>query len=416
MNRYFPIKTETACQLKWTWSTIHLYTGETNSCHRVNETKLDPYNFGNFHNTEKKLADRQLMLNGQWPSGGCEYCRDIEDVGGKSDRQFHLDIPNLVPPELDSNINAIEVTPRIVEVYLDNVCNMSCIYCEDKFSSRIYNENLKHGNYKHKTLEIKNTSTRTDDFNLINLQFWNWMEQHYQSLRRFHVLGGEPFFQDQFETCLEFLEQHKNPELEFNVVSNLKVSKTKLENFLERIKKLLVNRRIKRFDLTCSIDCWGDEQEYIRYGINMADWKQNFEYLVKQRWITLNVNQTITVLGMKTIPNLIRYINQQRQHREIGHYFMNCTNRPHLYPGIMGAGFFDQDFAAILAEMPDDLWQQKHAKSLMQGLQLELNSKQKNTEQVENLIYFLAEIDRRRGTNWQKVFPWLVKELENVVH
>lgn len=415
MNKYFPIKTDTACQLKWTWSTLHLYTGETNSCHRVNETKIDTDNFGKFHNTDKKIADRKLMLDGQWPTGGCEYCRNIEQAGGKSDRQFQLEIPNLVPPELEVDVHAVDVTPRIVEVYLDNVCNMSCIYCEDKFSSRIQQENSRYGAFKHNTLEIKNTSDRVADFELLSLKFWRWMEENYAPLRRLHVLGGEPFFQSQFETCMSFLEEHSNPDLEFNVVSNLKVPRAKLESFLERIKVLLKQRRIKRFDLTCSIDCWGSEQEYIRYGIDMKEWTNNFEYLVSQRWITLNINQTITGLGMKSMLDLVRFINQQRESREIGHYFMSCNNRPHLYPGIFGAGFFDQDLDLVLNEMPDTTWQQKHARSLMLGLKTEFNTHQRNPEQIGNLFHFLNEMDRRRGLDWRTTFPWLIKEFEHVV-
>lgn len=415
MNKYFPIKTATACQLKWTWSTIHLYTGETSSCHRVHETKIDPEHFERFHNTEKKISDRRLMLDGKWPQGGCEYCANIEQAGGKSDRQFHVEIPNLAPPELDISPSAVEVTPRIVEVYLDNVCNMSCIYCEDKFSSRIQQENLRHGNFKYQTLEIKNTSQRVDEFELLSLKFWRWMENNYSTLRRFHVLGGEPFFQSQFETCLQFLEQHSNPELEFNVISNLKVPRAKLEQFLERIKVLLKQRRIKRFDLTCSIDCWGTEQEYIRHGINMQEWQSNFEYLAGQRWITLNINQTITGLGMKSMVDLVRFVNHHRVSREIGHYFMSCNNRPHLYPGIFGLGFFDKDLDLVLNEMPQDTWQQKHAWSLMAGLKSEFNMHQRNEEQIKNLFQFLNEIDRRRGLDWKKTFPWLVKEFEHVV-
>lgn len=415
MNKYFPIKTATACQLKWTWSTIHLYTGETNSCHRVTETKIDPDHFEHFHNTEKKINDRRLMLDGKWPQGGCEYCANVEQAGGKSDRQFHIEIPNLAPPELDIDSGAVEVTPRIVEVYLDNVCNMSCIYCEDKFSSRIQQENLRYGNFKYQTLEIQNTSQRVNEFELLSLKFWRWMEDNYSTLRRFHVLGGEPFFQSQFETCLQFLEQHSNPELEFNVISNLKVPKAKLEQFLERIKVLLKRRHIKRFDLTCSIDCWGAEQEYIRHGINMQEWQSNFEYLASQRWITLNINQTITGLGMKSMVDLVQFINRHRVTREIGHYFMSCNNRLHLYPGIFGSGFFDKELDLVLNEMPQNTWQQKHAWSLMSGLKSEFNMHQRNAEQIENLFYFLNEIDRRRGLDWKKTFPWLVKEFEHVV-
>lgn len=415
MNKYFPIKTQTACQLKWTWSTIHLYTGETNSCHRVRTSKLETGNFDQFHNTDKKIQDRKLMLDGQWPSGGCEYCQNIEKAGGQSDRQFQLEIPNLVPPELDNDHTAVSVTPRIVEVYLDNVCNMSCIYCEDKFSSKIYQENIKHGAYSHKSLEIKNTSVKREDFDQLSAEFWKWMDQNYLTLKRFHVLGGEPFYQPQFETCLEFLESHSNPDLEFNVVSNLKISKSRLEEFLDKIKHLLKHRKIKRFDLTCSIDCWGPEQEYIRYGLDLEQWSQNFEYLAGQKWITLNINQTITVLGLKTIPNLLQYINSCRKDREIGHYFMTCVNQPHLNPSIMGAGYFDDDFDKILAVMPDQTWQQKHARRLMQGIQSQYNTAQRNNKQIENLFYFLSEMDRRRGLSWQQTFPWLAKELENVV-
>jgi len=415
MNTYFPIRTETSCQLKWTWSTLHLYTGETNSCHRVNESKIDPDHFDRFHNTDKKISDRKIMLQGQWPQGGCEYCANIERAGGKSDRQFQIEIPNLAPPELTSDPTAVEVTPRIVEVYLDNICNMSCIYCEDKFSSRIQQENLRYGNFKHKTLEIKNQSSKTADFDILSEKFWIWMEKNYCFLRRLHVLGGEPFFQRQFEKCMTFLDEHNNPDLEFNVVSNLKIPRQKLESFLERIKSLLKQKKIKRFDLTCSIDCWGSEQEYIRYGIDMQEWKSNFEYLVSQRWITLNINQTITGLGIKSMIDLVKFINQHRKSREIGHYFMSCNNKPHLYPGIFGAGFFDREINLVLDEMPDDTWQQKHAKSLMEGLKTEFNTHQRNTEQIENLFHFLNEIDRRRGLNWRTTFPWLIEEFKHVV-
>jgi pyruvate-formate lyase-activating enzyme len=414
-DKYFPIKTETACQLKWTWSTIQLYDGATNSCHRVGQTIVNLDNFDQFHNTEKKINDRKLMLDGKWPKGGCEYCSNIEQAGGQSDRQFQLQIPGLTPPELETDPTAVEVTPRILEIYFDNVCNMSCIYCWNGFSSRIEQENIKFGDFVSNGIEIKNTGKRHPEFNQLVETFWSWMENHAHKLRRFHVLGGEPLYQKQFETCLEFLETHNNPELEFNIVSNLKVTPAKLENIIDRIQQLLIDRRIKRFDLTCSIDCWDDEQEYIRYGIDMEQWRQNFDYVASKKWITLNINQTITCLGIKSIPQLIEYINHHRKSRPIGHYFMACVNRSQLYPGIFGSGFFDKDFERILSVMPDDVWQHKNARDMMQGLQLEFNSHQRDPVELLKLKTFLTELDRRRNLSWQKTFPWLVKELENVV-
>jgi pyruvate-formate lyase-activating enzyme len=414
-QKYFPIKTATACQLKWTWSTIHLYAGRTSSCHRVGTTPITVNNFDQFHNTEKKLNDRTLMLDGEWPTGGCEYCQNIEESGGQSDRQFQLQIPNLAPPELDTDSTAINVTPRILEVYLDNVCNMSCIYCHDGFSSRIQKENERFGDFQRGGIEIKNLTVKPIDSDQIIEKFWSWMEKNYHHLRRFHVLGGEPFYQPAFERCLQFLENHSNPDLEFNIVSNLKVSKTKMQEYIERIKRMVVDRRIKRFDLTCSIDCWGSEQEYIRHGINLEDWKKNFDYVANQRWIYLNINQTITGLGVKSIPDLIEFINSYKQRRQIDHYFMTCVNRLHLHPGIFGKGFFDKDMKNILNAMNEDSWQEKNAKNMMTGLWLEWNSHQRDNTKISDLKIFLDEMDRRRNTNWQEIFPWLIKEFDHVV-
>ena len=415
MNKFFPIKTETACQLKWTWSTIHLWEGTTCSCHRVGTTLIDLDDFDNFHNTPKKLSDRQLMLEGKWPTGGCEYCGNIEKAGGSSDRMMQLQIPNLTPPELEKNPTAIKVTPRIVEVYLDNVCNMSCIYCWNYFSSRIHAENQKFGRFEQNNVVIDNIAKKTENFEAMSDKFWQWMSTHYPDLRRLHVLGGEPFFQSQFETCLEFLESNCNNELEFNIISNLKVPPARLENFIQRIKKLIVDKKIKRFDLTCSIDCWDDEQEYIRYGIDMADWRKNFEYLVNQPWIVLNINQTITGLSIKSTPQLIEYINQHRQFRKIGHYFMSCKKPTQLNPDIFGSGFFDLDFERILTVMPNDTWQHKQAQNYMKGIQLEINTHARNNTKLQELKTLLNEIDRRRNLDWRKTFPWLVKELDHVV-
>jgi organic radical activating enzyme len=292
---------------------------------------------------------------------------------------------------------------------------MSCIYCWDGFSSRIQQENITFGDFSNNGVEIKNYSVKHHKHAELTQAFWNWMEKNSSTLSRLHILGGEPFYQAEFETCMKFLETHHNPELEFNIVSNLKISTPNLEKFVERIKNLIVSRRIKRFDLTASIDCWGDEQEYIRYGINMTQWQKNFDYIAGQKWITLNINQTITGLGIKSIPSLITYVNQHRKSRPIGHYFMSCVNRSQLYPGIFGAGFFDKDFERILAEMPNDTWQHKNAREMMLGLQSEFNSHPRNNTELSKLHTFLNEIDRRRNLNWKTTFPWLVKELEHVV-
>ena len=129
--------------------TIYLFSILTNektaSCHRTDHHTFDSTTF-NFHNTANKIQDRQRMLEGKWPLRGCEYCRNIEQAGGQSDRITNLDFPGMyAPPELDFDLAATTVTPRILEVYFDNVCNLKCLYCGPHFSSLWDAENVKHG-------------------------------------------------------------------------------------------------------------------------------------------------------------------------------------------------------------------------------------------------------------------------------
>lgn len=415
-HKHFPIRTDTACQLKWNWSTIRLYDGTTSSCHRVDSDSVTVDSFDSFHNTPKKLADRQIMLKGQWPSGGCEYCKNIEDAGGSSDRMFHSAIPNMSPPELEHDASAIVVTPRIVEVFFDNVCNMKCLYCWDGFSSQIQAENNRFGRFEQHGVVIDNTAKLLPEKTQLTERFWQWMEQYHGEIKRLHILGGEPFYQAQFDTCLEFLKDHPSPELEFNVVSNLKVPQARLENILSIIQDLLRQRKIKRFDLTASIDCFGPEQEYVRNGINIEQWMHNFELVARQKWISLNINQAISGLTIKTVPGMLKFVNQFRSHREIGHYFSTVVmTHEFLHPGIFGPGFFSADFDAILEQMPNNTWQQQQARKYMTGIQAQIDSCTRDQDKIQQLSVFLTEMDRRRNTNWRQTFPWLEKEIKHVV-
>jgi len=415
-DKFFPIRTETSCQLKWNWSTIRLYDGSTSSCHRVDSDPVTVDTFDSFHNTPKKLSARQTMLDGQWPQAGCEYCQKIEEAGGSSDRQFHIAIPNMAPPELENNPTAVEVTPTILEVYFDNVCNMSCIYCWDGFSSKIQQENVKFGRFEKNGVVIENFSKKVDDLAGLTDQLWLWMEVNGQTLKRFHVLGGEPFYQQQFDKCLEFFDKNPHPNLEFNVVSNLMITTPRLTALIDKIKTLVSTHKLKRFDLTASIDCFGAEQEYVRYGLDLTQWRKNFEYVASQKWITLNINQTLSGLTIKTTPSLLQFVNTLRANREIGHYF-STTVMTHecLHPEIFGSNFFDNDFKAIFDNMPDNTWQQKEARKYMQGIQSQLNSKSKDQKKINQLTVLLDETDRRRNLNWKTTFPWLAKESEHVV-
>ncbi len=413
-KRFFPIKSGIACQSKWAWSTLYLNRGTNHSCHRASTSKLTIEDFDNFHNTDTKVRDRKLMLSGQWPTGGCEYCQKIETSGGFSDRMLQNTIPNLYPVELDTDINSVIISPTILEVFFDNTCNLSCVYCLPEVSSKIADEYNRYGSFDQQGVRLMPiTPINTSE---LQERFWVWMQDNFQSLKRFHFLGGEPFLQKGFDTLLDFVDNHPNPDCEINFISNLMLPHARFVGQIERIKTLVARRKLKRLDFTASIDCWGPEQEYIRHGLRLDQWTQNFEYLVSQRWIKLQINQTIASLSIKTMPELLTKLAEWNQIRPVGHYFSVTEPGPsYLRPNIFGPGVFDKDFDLILSIMPNNTDQDKSAVKYMSGIANQIKNSTINTVEINKLFVFLNENDRRRNSNWKTLFPWLVEFEQRVV-
>jgi len=407
----FPIKTATACQSKWTWSTIYLNQLSTASCHRVKPLPFSLDEFDNFHNIPKKIADRKLMLDGQWPVGGCEYCKQIEDVGGFSDRMHNLDIRGLTPPELEINPTATHVTPRIVEIFAQNTCNLSCVYCNGNLSSRIEQENLKYGDFNQQGVRIPVITKPTVAVAEYFERWIDWLDRNIDQLVRLHLLGGETFLQHELMTrVLDIIEKKPNAKLQLCVFSNLNVPDRNWDLYINRIKDLQQRGHMQYFDLTASIDCWGPEQEYVRSGLNLIKFEKRFAWASEQGpWLRLNANQTVTAMTMRTMPDLIKKIDQYSKNKHIGHYFQFYTGpqmfqHPQTYAYSMWADTFDQIYAA----MPTRTLEHQEAIPRMQGLQKQLQQvTQHNYKDINQLRVYLDELDRRRGTNWRELFSYL---------
>ena len=404
-EKFFPIRTETSCQLKWNWSTIFLNTGTTRSCCRTGESELTAENFQDFHNTPLKLADRTSMLKGEWPERSCGYCKDIEAVGGASDRTRHLTIPSLVPKELETNPTAIHIDPTIVEVYFSNACNLGCVYCSAQLSSTIEAEDRKFG-----------TLTTENHFKDLVPYFWEWFATGFSKVKRLHILGGEPLYQKEFDKLLDMIDQYPNPDCELNIVTNLMVSTERLQAYVDRFKDLLVARKLKRVDITCSIDCAGPEQEYVRYGLNWTQWEENFKLLMKHRWLYLTINQTISALTIKTMPEFLVKFAKWRENRKIGHWFSGIYPDPsYMKAEIFGNLEFAEDAEKVLQLLPRVTEEDQVAYDYMQGIFAQILASEPNYNEIAKLIVFLDEKDRRRGTSWPELFPWLERYRKYVV-
>jgi hypothetical protein len=82
---------------------------------------------------------------------------------------------------------------------------------------------------------------------------------------------------------------------------------------------------------------------------------------------------------------------------------------------IFGNNEFTTTFDKILSLMPEETDENKKVKSYMMGIISQIQNSELNPTEIKKLIFYLNEKDRRRGTNWEIVFPWLKEYKKYVV-
>lgn len=394
---------DTSCQLKWTWSKLFLHSNTTQACwHNPHHSFND--DLANFHNTEIKLNDRKLMLNGKWPAG-CGYCKNLESRGGISDRILHNRIPNMSPTELDKDPTATVIDPTVLEIIFSNTCNLRCIYCGPGLSSVWNNELKQYGDividqkpFRKYTLFDKTVYEQNIT------KFWSWFEQKSSSLRKLTALGGEPLLDENTYKLLDFFESNPNPELHFLLFTNLMVPRDKLELALSKLSNLLSNGKIKSAQVSTSLECWGPSAEFIRFGLDLGEWEQNLRYVKLFSNIEIMVNGTTTCLSVKTLPELIRKLTDL----DVPYHFSGVDRMPFLELNTIPLKLIVKEIDESIALLPD--W----SRDRLAGLKVLLDPAG-NVDKMKNLKHYLDELSKRRNLNWQETFPWLTEVLNNVV-
>ncbi len=423
----FPIRKGVACQLKWTHSTVYLTDGISASCHKAGfGNYLIQNNELNFHNIPNKLEDRRKMMRGEWPGNGCEHCKHIEQAGGESDRTIHLKMEGTTyPPELDKEPEAVEVTPRLLEVYWGNTCNQKCIYCASHYSSQIHQEEKRFGLFDKDGVTL--------DYNRFRLNpnierdtelLFKWFDKNLQKLHKIIVLGGEPFLQKETFRFIEMLENNSYPDLTLVFFSNHNVEHERFKGWIERLDKLQKSGRLDKVQIFFSCDAFGPEGEYVRTGLDLQLALKNFEHILHKTNIEQGINSALTVTAVPGMPQMVDYINQCSKIKPIYWSMTKAANRddknnPYLYPGIFGSKINDWglveaiDLFDVNTNGYPDTVKVNH-KKFMQGNTIEFNSLLPDLVRMKQLKIYLKELDRRRNTDYTKIFPQIHSELKNL--
>jgi organic radical activating enzyme len=428
------------CAAKWNQVTLHLQTGHTHSCHhpRVHKIPLEEIanNPSALHNTSYKKLQRKKMLEGERPAE-CDYCWRIEDSSPDaiSDRTFKSN-ESWAKPYIPS-IQALpwdqDVLPTYLEVSFSSVCNLKCSYCSPQFSSKWMEEIERHGPYPTSTkfgnvewLQQTNAMPIPHkDENPYVDAFWKWWPDIYTTLEHFRITGGEPLMTKDTFKVLDYIIDNPNPKLELSINSNMCVPDSLIDKFIEKIKIIVNENKVKKFKIFTSCDAAGSQAEYIRDGLNYSKWISNIErVLAEVPGCTFTVMCTYNALSIFSFGQLandilnikLKYTTKETKHSPI------MIDIPYLrYPEHQSIFILPKELlsliAADIAFMEANV-EDSHTAPFMGFFKFEVDKLRRvhdlamNTENHADLrthrrdfVKFVNEHDIRRGTDFLKDFP-----------
>ena len=431
------------CLAKWLQVSLHLTTGKTHSCYHPPAHSIDKdellKNPSALHNTGQKKKERALMLKGERPEG-CSYCWNIEDSGRHySDRHYRS-----LEPWAESRFQEViqtgsenSIIPSYVEVNFNQACQFKCSYCSPHLSTAWMEEINQYGAYP--TIKPHNDIAQLKEIGLWPIAvkepnpyveaFWKWWPELYPQLKVFRMTGGEPLIDHNTYRVLEYIKTHPHPQLELAITSNLCPPEKMMSKFQKELTDILKNKKIFRFMLFPSIDTWGRQAEYIRFGLNTNEFEKNIRRLLKEvPELLISFIVTVNALSPFSLQKLLERILEWQKEA----YYLYKSNYRRIFldlpylraPAwqaltVLPEGMAKSYFKRTLHFMENnriDLARGKYygfsdfqinkMKRLIDLSNKAYNSEQKEQDQI-NFYKFFKEHDHRRGTNFTESFPEL---------
>jgi sulfatase maturation enzyme AslB (radical SAM superfamily) len=309
------------CVLPWIHRFVNL-GGEVQLCctseeHPQSFIKSDtgkPINFADgfsdkqISNSRHNREIRKSMLQGVWPAA-CERCMITEQCGGSSRRlaknqHFRRHIPRILESTDEQGNAPVHIHSR--DYRLGNLCNLRCRMCHPR-ASRILLEEWNQ--VSRRRLRLKGKSARQieqmDWFQ--NEQLWKDFANHIHDLEHLHFAGGEPLVIPEVLKALEIC-------VELGVASSIELTfNTNITKIPKKHQDLWP--QFKAVNLLCSIDAFGELNDYIRHPSKWSTIERNLD-LIDREHEKLNlgsatISATVQIYNIFRLSDLIEYSHQR---------------------------------------------------------------------------------------------------------
>ena len=280
------MKYSTTCSKSWTDVNINFKTRRLGHCcistyHEMPDT-LKPDYFANNEGIQKRRSD---SLKGIMHPDCVRCWRDIEtnNIPFKNGQNKWSDFSNAKPdvPQV-----------RYIEMEMDNICDLSCLYCSPRHSSKIAQEEGK----------VVTSKTTEEDFNV----FKDWLTDTVNNADHeidIAFLGGEPTASKAFYSMIDHISSLDNMRGEILLTTNGNTKEYLFNKMLDTMSKTQLEWAIH-----LSNESFKNDSNLIRYGLDWDTFESNLHaYAQHPKVSRIIFDVAMTNLALPSFPQYINW-------------------------------------------------------------------------------------------------------------
>jgi len=304
------------CSKSFTDINIDLGSKRIRHCCKAEDEDYNKLNWYQINNTPGVVRRRNESIKGI-KNPQCNYCWKSNNAY-KNIHNKNIEIQQ----NWDSMVNFIEIK-------FDNVCDLSCLYCNENDSSTIAKE---------KNIENPILKYNEQDVDLVSGYVKSIAKDRQVTI---NMLGGEPTLSRGYHKFIQNLinTDPNNKNIFLVTTSNGNMSNSVLEKINSYIEKTSWN-----WIWGFSGESTNNVFENIRYGCKWSDWTKNVKHFENNSKVSLlSFNPTINILSLKSLPSYIDFVCKIKKP-----YYLNGNYV--LSPDVLSIQSASKDFTKYITE------------------------------------------------------------------
>ena len=293
--------------------------GQNNVCCNINSfhSTIDKESPKEFFLSDRIKEMRQKLLKGE-KLNECSLCHYQESTVRSSHRIAYNEYYNIKNNQTndyyDNILKKLRLSdlenPLYAELHISNLCNLKCLSCNERDSSKFHAENKLLGISDHPNIDYSHFDHRK--YKALNSVI-------KKGLLFLDIRGGETLMVPEVKKMLQEVDSEIAGRMTLKIQTNGTIEPDR--HWIEIFKKF------KRTKVNLSIDAFGDDNHYVRYP---ADWHKILRTIeiLRTNDIKFIVNTVVSNINILLLDKLFAWI----QENQYLNYFYVLESPSHFQP------------------------------------------------------------------------------------